>query len=67
AGYSWLSQALSVFHAHDIQLDEDLSQYTLVYPCFRLHGTLERSKSKQQWHQLCDLIYFFLKNCFSPQ
>ncbi|KAF9254525.1 hypothetical protein L218DRAFT_1009580 [Marasmius fiardii PR-910] len=64
--YLWFSQALSAFHARGIWLDEDLSQYTLVYPRFELKGTLERSKSKQQRHQLCDPIYFFLENHFSP-
>ncbi|KAF9257763.1 hypothetical protein L218DRAFT_990917 [Marasmius fiardii PR-910] len=63
--YLWLSQALSVFHAHGIRLDEDLSQYTVVYPWCELKGTLERSKSKQR-RQLHDPIYFFLENHFSP-
>ncbi|KAF9262413.1 hypothetical protein L218DRAFT_403532 [Marasmius fiardii PR-910] len=39
---SWISQALSVFHVHDIGLDENLSDYELVYPQFMLRGTLPR-------------------------
>ncbi|KAF9261560.1 hypothetical protein L218DRAFT_491352 [Marasmius fiardii PR-910] len=62
----WFAQALSVFHAHGIWLDEDLSLYKLVYASFKLEGTLERSKSKQQQRQLCEPIYFFLESCPSP-
>ncbi|KAG7090108.1 hypothetical protein E1B28_011720 [Marasmius oreades] len=52
--YSWLSQALSVFHAHNISLDEDedLSNYKLVWPHFKLTGTLQKSKRKHQRREL---------------
>ncbi|KAF9261974.1 hypothetical protein L218DRAFT_470513 [Marasmius fiardii PR-910] len=64
--YSWLAHALSVFHAHGIRLDEDLSLYKLVYAVFSLKGALKRSKCKQQRRQLYKPIYFFLKTCPSP-
>ncbi|KAF9262436.1 hypothetical protein L218DRAFT_929285 [Marasmius fiardii PR-910] len=64
--FSWLSQGLSVFHTHGIGLNEDLSSYELVYPHFKLTGTLQRSRFKQQRRQLCDPIYLFLLPSPSP-
>ncbi|KAG7090046.1 hypothetical protein E1B28_011665 [Marasmius oreades] len=49
---SWLSQALSVFHALNISLNEDLSSYKLVLPYLELTGTLQRSKCKRRRRQL---------------
>ncbi|KAF9262418.1 hypothetical protein L218DRAFT_403832, partial [Marasmius fiardii PR-910] len=63
---SWLSQTLSIFHAHDIRLNEDLSIYKLVYPRFTLKGTLQRSKCKRQRRQLYGPIYLFLLPSPSP-
>ncbi|KAF9261558.1 hypothetical protein L218DRAFT_1001601 [Marasmius fiardii PR-910] len=60
--YAWLMQALSVFHAHGISFDEDLSQYKLVYPRLWLKGTLERSKFRQRFGP----IYLFFEPCLSP-
>ncbi|KAF9262396.1 hypothetical protein L218DRAFT_402293 [Marasmius fiardii PR-910] len=59
----WLSQALSVFHAHGISLDEDLSRYKLIRPLLKLTGSLQRSKLKQQQCQLYGKkpIYLFVK------
>ncbi|KAF9261547.1 hypothetical protein L218DRAFT_490795 [Marasmius fiardii PR-910] len=63
---SWFAQALSIFHAHGIRLDEDLSLYKLVYASFKLEGMLDISKCKQQRRQLCEPIYFFLEPRPSP-
>ncbi|KAG7090126.1 hypothetical protein E1B28_011735 [Marasmius oreades] len=59
--YPWLSQALSVFHAHNIPLDEDLSSYKLVYSYFRLTGAFQKSKNKRQRRCLCPTIYLFFR------
>ncbi|KAF9261555.1 hypothetical protein L218DRAFT_491145 [Marasmius fiardii PR-910] len=64
-GYSWLMQALSIFHAHGISLDEDLFQYKLVYAYFKLKGTLRGSHFRER-RQLNKPIYFFLEACPSP-
>ncbi|KAF9260713.1 hypothetical protein L218DRAFT_962293 [Marasmius fiardii PR-910] len=63
---TWLAQALSIFHAHGIGLDEDLSKYELVYPLFVLTGTLQRSKCKQHRRQLWKPTYLFLLPSPSP-
>ncbi|KAF9262415.1 hypothetical protein L218DRAFT_1077933 [Marasmius fiardii PR-910] len=63
---AWLAQALSIFHAHGIGLDEDLSKYELVYPWFVLTGTLQRSNHKQHRRQLWKPIYLFLLPSPSP-
>ncbi|KAF9262422.1 hypothetical protein L218DRAFT_988262 [Marasmius fiardii PR-910] len=63
---SWLSQALSIFHTHDIRLDEDLGIYQLVSPRFTLTGTLQRSRCKRQRRQLYGPIYLFLLPSPSP-
>ncbi|KAF9266035.1 hypothetical protein L218DRAFT_130597 [Marasmius fiardii PR-910] len=57
---TWLSQALSIFHAHGISLDEDLSHYKLVLTDILLDGTLPNSKIKRRRRQLCPPIYMFL-------
>ncbi|KAG7090030.1 hypothetical protein E1B28_011650 [Marasmius oreades] len=54
---SWLTQALSVFHAHDISLDEDLSTYKFAFPFCRLTGTIQKSSRKRQRRQLFPPIY----------
>ncbi|KAG7090090.1 hypothetical protein E1B28_011707 [Marasmius oreades] len=64
---TWLSQALSVFHALGISIDEDLSAYKLVYPCLELTGTLQRSKRKRQRRQLLHTpIYFVIRPLSNP-
>ncbi|KAG7090095.1 hypothetical protein E1B28_011711 [Marasmius oreades] len=58
----WLTQASSVFHAHNISIDEDLSSYKLVFSYFKLRGTLQQSKRKRQRRQSLDTpIYFILR------
>ncbi|KAF9262443.1 hypothetical protein L218DRAFT_405457 [Marasmius fiardii PR-910] len=63
---AWLSQSFSVFHALNIQLNEDLSEYKLIIPYFGLRGRLQRSAQKRQRRQLFAPIYFFVKPCPSP-
>ncbi|KAF9262445.1 hypothetical protein L218DRAFT_1000650 [Marasmius fiardii PR-910] len=58
--HAWLSQALSVFRAHNIQLGENYANYNLIYPSFRLTGTLQRSKCQRQRRRLYEPIYFFV-------
>ncbi|KAG7090107.1 hypothetical protein E1B28_011719 [Marasmius oreades] len=58
---AWLSQALSVFHVHNISLDEDLSTYKFVVPYFKLRGTIQECKRKRQRRQLLRVpIYLIL-------
>ncbi|KAG7090141.1 hypothetical protein E1B28_011749 [Marasmius oreades] len=57
---TWLSQALSVFHSHNISLDEDLSTYQLIYPYIKLAGKVQKSKRKQRRRRLHAPIYLFL-------
>ncbi|KAF9260707.1 hypothetical protein L218DRAFT_962280 [Marasmius fiardii PR-910] len=57
---AWLSQSLSVFHAHHVSLDEDLSNYKHICPYPKLTGAVQKSKCKQQRRQLYPLIYLFL-------
>ncbi|KAF9262482.1 hypothetical protein L218DRAFT_1077979 [Marasmius fiardii PR-910] len=67
---SWLSQALSVFHVHNIQFDEDLSNFKFIHPDFKLRGMLQKSKHKCQRRQLGRPIYLIvlpspsLDSCF---
>ncbi|KAG7085888.1 hypothetical protein E1B28_003422 [Marasmius oreades] len=56
----WLLQAVSVFNAQGISLDEDLSSYKFIHRPFILTGTLQQSKRKQQRRQLSAPIYLFL-------
>ncbi|KAF9261556.1 hypothetical protein L218DRAFT_988850 [Marasmius fiardii PR-910] len=63
--HSWFAQALSIFHAHGIWLDDDLSQYKFIDTFFALEGTLKGSKFKER-RQLFGTIYFFLECCPSP-
>ncbi|KAG7090018.1 hypothetical protein E1B28_011639 [Marasmius oreades] len=48
---AWLSQALSVFHVHNISLDEAFPP-TLVFPWLKLTGTLQKSEHKRKRRQL---------------
>ncbi|KAL0571216.1 hypothetical protein V5O48_010739 [Marasmius crinis-equi] len=45
---SWLSQAWSVFHAHGVSLEDDLSQYELTVPHINLDLPLSQSPSKSR-------------------
>ncbi|KAF9254897.1 hypothetical protein L218DRAFT_1082112 [Marasmius fiardii PR-910] len=45
---SWLSQALSIFHVHNIWFNKELSNFKLIYPIFELKGTIQNSKHKCQ-------------------
>ncbi|KAG7090028.1 hypothetical protein E1B28_011649 [Marasmius oreades] len=56
---AWLAQALSVFHAHNISLDEAFST-TLVFPRLELTGTLQKSKHKRQRRQVSPPIYLIV-------
>ncbi|KAG7090113.1 hypothetical protein E1B28_011724 [Marasmius oreades] len=56
----WFAQALSVFHAHNISYDEDLSNYKLVEPCLELTGTIQKSKRKRQRRQSLDTPIYFV-------
>ncbi|KAG7090123.1 hypothetical protein E1B28_011732 [Marasmius oreades] len=58
--YAWLSQVSSVFHAHNISMDEDLSTYKLVYPYLELTGTIQKSKRKRQRRQSLDTPIYFI-------
>ncbi|KAK1217882.1 hypothetical protein PQX77_019451 [Marasmius sp. AFHP31] len=55
---AWMAQALNVFHAHGITLEDDLSIYELTYPTTRLKGHLSNSKAKQRSRQQ---IYLFVR------
>ncbi|KAG7090147.1 hypothetical protein E1B28_011755 [Marasmius oreades] len=57
---SWLSQAWSVFHAHNLSMNEDLSNFKFVQSFFELRGTLQNSERKQQRRQRCAPIYLIL-------
>ncbi|KAG7086228.1 hypothetical protein E1B28_002198 [Marasmius oreades] len=48
---AWLAQAFSIFHTHNISMDEAFST-TLVFPWLGLSGTLQKSKHKRQRRQL---------------
>ncbi|KAG7086055.1 hypothetical protein E1B28_003575 [Marasmius oreades] len=66
---AWLSQALGVFHVHNISLsDNDLSNHRFIYPFFKLTGTLQRSRRKQRRRQRCHtpIYLFFLPSPFAP-
>ncbi|KAF9261832.1 hypothetical protein L218DRAFT_988702 [Marasmius fiardii PR-910] len=64
--HSWLSQALSVFHVHNIQFDEDFSNFKFVFSHYMVKGTLQKSKHKRQRRQLEGPIYLFLSTSPSP-
>ncbi|KAL0565377.1 hypothetical protein V5O48_016644, partial [Marasmius crinis-equi] len=55
----WLSQALSVFHARGISLDDDLSQFELISPDLSLAGELSDSETTRQRRRK-KTIYLFL-------
>ncbi|KAG7090100.1 hypothetical protein E1B28_011714 [Marasmius oreades] len=58
----WLTQASSVFHVHNVSMDENLSSYKLAYPFVRLTGSIQRSKRKRQRRQSLDTpIYLILR------
>ncbi|KAF9267840.1 hypothetical protein L218DRAFT_649132 [Marasmius fiardii PR-910] len=63
---AWLVQALSVFHAHNISLTDELSIYKHVDPYFELTGTLRKSKHRRQRRRNGPPIYLFLLNSLSP-
>ncbi|KAK1229605.1 hypothetical protein PQX77_007326, partial [Marasmius sp. AFHP31] len=59
AGEAWLSQSLNIFQACGISLDDDLSDYHVVYSLATLDGDLDPSPSKsQRRHQ--QPIYLFV-------
>ncbi|KAG7090138.1 hypothetical protein E1B28_011746 [Marasmius oreades] len=63
----WLTQALCVFHAHNISLDEDLSNYKLLFSSLEFTGTLQKSKRKHQRRQLlCTPIYLIFLPSLHP-
>ncbi|KAL0571845.1 hypothetical protein V5O48_010113 [Marasmius crinis-equi] len=45
---AWMSQALSVFHARGISLDDDLRQYELISAALKLCGHLSTSGTTRQ-------------------
>ncbi|KAL0575795.1 hypothetical protein V5O48_006173 [Marasmius crinis-equi] len=55
----WLAQAPSVFHAHGIPLEDNMSKYELVLPK-RLAGTISESEVKRQRREECPTIYLFI-------
>ncbi|KAL0571844.1 hypothetical protein V5O48_010112 [Marasmius crinis-equi] len=44
----WMSQALSIFHARGISLNDDLSQFELIVPHLELDGRLSKSETTRQ-------------------
>ncbi|KAF9254895.1 hypothetical protein L218DRAFT_1082111 [Marasmius fiardii PR-910] len=64
--YSWLSQALSVFHVHNIWFNEDLSNFKFIDPYFKVKGALQKLKHKRQQCRLGRPIYLFLLPSPSP-
>ncbi|KAK1222944.1 hypothetical protein PQX77_014180 [Marasmius sp. AFHP31] len=55
---AWMSQALSVFHARGITLDEDLRAYKLVLPYASLTGYISESEAEREL-RLQQPIYLF--------
>ncbi|KAJ8092470.1 hypothetical protein PM082_023723 [Marasmius tenuissimus] len=60
-GEAWISQALSIFHARGIVLEESLRECRLVMPQATLQGTLSESKSTRRL-RLKQPIYLFVRS-----
>ncbi|KAL0564894.1 hypothetical protein V5O48_017143, partial [Marasmius crinis-equi] len=56
--HAWLAQATSVFDAHGIPLEGDLSEYKLVIP--QLKGTLSTSRVKRRRRRRLQPLYLFI-------
>ncbi|KAL0569926.1 hypothetical protein V5O48_012037 [Marasmius crinis-equi] len=56
---AWFAQASSIFHAHGISLEDDLSVYKLVLPK-EMTGGLSKSIIKHRRRQSCPPIYLFV-------
>ncbi|KAJ8094967.1 hypothetical protein PM082_010183 [Marasmius tenuissimus] len=57
---AWMSQALSIFHARGISLEDDLSVYNLVHHYAWLEGDLSDSEAKHQ-RRSQQPIYLFVR------
>ncbi|KAL0058676.1 hypothetical protein AAF712_014637 [Marasmius tenuissimus] len=55
---AWLSQAWRVFHARGVLLEDDLKDFTLVFPYVWLGGDLDESPSKCQLRRRQPIFLF---------
>ncbi|KAL0564876.1 hypothetical protein V5O48_017161 [Marasmius crinis-equi] len=57
-GTVWLSQAWSIFHAHGVSLEDDLSKYKLIVPYIYLDLSLSQSDRKLRRRRQQPLFLF---------